>query len=175
MPVWQAPVSRFVGRSDPAVGQGGGPFRIPSRPVFHVFVSLFSLLCHPEFLLLWFVGIPCVLRDLRSADWQFPSSSLVCSDTGSTNTRTRKALSANPVLVKINSNSPEGTVSTSRKTLGYSGSCSVLHLEMLFSLVAGQKVYPLYMGLYFCLLEYGLEQRVESVSVEEGKTRSPPS
>lgn len=51
VPAWQASVSKFVGRSDPAVGQRGGPFQIPSRPIFHVLVFLFHLLSHLEFLL----------------------------------------------------------------------------------------------------------------------------
>lgn len=73
VPVWQVPVSTFGGRSDSAVGQGGGSFQIPSRPVFHVLVFLFPLLCHLEFVShrgssgLW--DLSCVLRDLRNADW----------------------------------------------------------------------------------------------------------
>lgn len=78
MPVWQAHVSTFVGRSDSAVDQGGGPFQVPSRPLFHMFVFLFPLfLCHLELLLhrgssgLWDFHVSCMTTGVLTGSFIF--------------------------------------------------------------------------------------------------------
>lgn len=63
-PAWQASVSKFVGRSHSAVGQGGEPFQIPSSLLFHLLVFVFLLLCH--------LGV--LLRRSSSGSWDFHMS-----------------------------------------------------------------------------------------------------
>lgn len=77
MLVWQASVSKFVGSCDSAVGQGGESFQIPSKPVFHVLVFLFPLLCQLEFLLhrgssgLWDFHVSCVTLGMLTGSFIF--------------------------------------------------------------------------------------------------------
>lgn len=63
-PAWQASVSRFVGRSHCAVGQGGEASQIPSGLLFHLLVFICLLLCH--------LGV--LLRRSSSGSWDFHMS-----------------------------------------------------------------------------------------------------
>lgn len=48
----------------------------------------------------------------------------------------------------------------------YSSKVAALHLESL-GLAAGQKAYPLYMGLHFCLLKHNPEHLLDSLWKKE--------